>query len=146
MKKFRLIALAVVMTATVSLSAQNKGSGKQQFSAEGMATRQTEVLKKKVDLTADQETKVQAIYLKYAQQREEAMKTQQAAAVQTENSSQEKSKRGGKGLGMDNESMEKMNEEIKAVLTAEQQEKFESARKKQTSMDVKRKSNKKSKS
>lgn len=69
MKKFRVILLSVLSLFTsASLHAQvEEGSS---LTPEERATKWTEWMKKELNISADQETKVQTINLKYAQQTE----------------------------------------------------------------------------
>jgi len=128
MRKFKTLFILMFIVTSISLSAQNNQKGKQEFSAEDNASRQTEMLKEKLDLTSAQEKKVKAIYLKYAQQQESEIKNRQTSQEDQSNDSGKKdSKSQGKSRAGNNENMEKMNNEIKAVLTSDQLEKFNSS-------------------
>ena len=124
MKMITLLFIAAATILTMSLSAQDRN---RQFSAEDMAKRQTESLKKELNLTAEQETKVKEVYLKYAKKQEERMKARQGQNRQSM-SEEERTKA--------REEMEKSNKErdteLKAVVTAEQYTKYEKWRDGQT--------------
>lgn len=121
MKRTKSVLFIAFMGIALSMSAQNREKGeRKEFSAEEMATKQTEMLKKELNLDSLQEKKVKAIYLKQAQERESQRKSQQSSA---QNSSDQQ-----KGKGQKRE-MKQNDEEIKAILTTEQKEKYESLKK-----------------
>ncbi|HEX3006448.1 MAG TPA: hypothetical protein VHO90_02405 [Bacteroidales bacterium] len=67
MKRTLLLFVAVMFTATMLTKAQPSGRA----SAEDRAKRQTEAMTTQLSLTDDQQTKVNAINLKYAKQMDE---------------------------------------------------------------------------
>lgn len=142
MKTIKLLATMAFIVASISLAAQNSNT-KKEFSAEDHAKSQTKTLKEKLNLTSDQEKKVQAIYQKYAEQQEKEMKNRQSSNTgQSKNStnknrnSEKSSTKGQRGQGMQGgqQNMTKMNEEIKAVLNSDQSKTFETLQKERSDM------------
>jgi Spy/CpxP family protein refolding chaperone len=104
MKKTLLILFAVAI-ASVNMMAQEPQDGNTpKRSPEERATKMLERMTKELVLTADQQTKMKALILKREKEREERMKEEKAR-------------------------MDKMDAEIKAILTPEQYQKFEQKKK-----------------
>jgi len=101
----RSMVLVLVSLFTLTISAQRPDRGTK-MTPEERASKQTEMMTKQLNLTTDQQAKIQEINLKYSQQMADQM--QQA---QDENT---KSRDGMKAQ------MEAKNAEIKQVLTPEQ--------------------------
>lgn len=141
MKTIKVLATMAFIVASISLAAQNSNT-KKEFSAEDHAKSQTKTLKEKLNLTSDQEKKVQAIYQKYAEQQEKEMKNRQSSNTdQSKNSTNknrnsESSTKGQRGQGMQGgqQNMTKMNEEIKSVLNSDQSKTFETLQKERSDM------------
>ncbi len=72
--RIQLLLFALLMGVTVSVSAQSQVPAQQKtFTPEQIAQKETERMTQNLSLTSDQQTKVQAINLKYAKQRSEVM-------------------------------------------------------------------------
>lgn len=80
--KIQFMLIVFLCGLAINLSAQ-KGSGKS-FSAEDIAKKETEMMTKNLSLTSDQQTKVEALNLKYAQQGEAAMQKMKSGQKPTE--------------------------------------------------------------
>ncbi len=103
MKKILLILFAIAI-ASINIMAQGPQDGNApKRSPEERAAKMTERMTKELVLTADQQTKLKALILKREKEREERMKEEKAR-------------------------MDKMDAEIKTILTPEQYQKFEQKR------------------
>ncbi len=72
--KIQLLFVALLMGVTVSVSAQSQVPAQQKtITPEQIAQKETERMTQNLSLTSDQQAKVQAINLKYAQQRSKVM-------------------------------------------------------------------------
>ncbi len=72
--KIQLLLVALFMGVAVSVSAQSQVPNQtKKITPEQIAQKETERMTKNLSLTSDQQTKIQAINLKYAKQRSEVM-------------------------------------------------------------------------
>ncbi len=106
---FMLVSLFVV-----SISAQEQGK-RQKMTAEERATKQTEMMTKQLTLTADQQTKIQAINLKYAQQMDANMQKAKENEVKDREAMKAQMKT----------QMDAKDAEMKQVLTSDQYKQWE---------------------
>lgn len=107
------LVLVLVSLFVFSVSAQRPDRNPK-MTPEDRASKQTEMMTKQLDLTADQQAKIQEINLKYSQQ----MAAQQGQAKEDRQQNMENMKA----------QMEAKNAEIKQVLTPEQFEKWQAKR------------------
>ena len=110
-KKSLVLLLASLFVFSVSAQRPDRNS---KMTPEDRAAKQTEMMNKQLDLTADQQAKIQAINLKYSQQ----MAAQRSQATEDRQQNMENMKT----------QMEARNAEIKQVLTPEQFEKWQTIR------------------
>jgi len=110
MKKLILVIATAFAFSTVIF-----GQERQKMSAEEMAKKQTERMEQKLSLTSEQKAKVEAINLKYAKQQQAEFQKKEA-------------ERKAKIAEMEKIRNEK-NTELKAVLTADQYNKYQEQRK-----------------
>ena len=111
-KKSLVLVLVSLFVFSVSAQRPDRNS---KMTPEDRAAKQTEMMAKQLDLTADQQAKIQAINLKYSQQ----MATKQSQAKEDRQQNMENMKT----------QMEAKNAEIKQVLTPEQFDKWQAQRK-----------------
>ena len=108
------LVLMLISLFVISASAQ-RPDRKSRMTAEERASKQTEMMTKLLDLTAEQQAKIKEIHLKYSQQRVE--KKKQLGEEMKQNREKMKAQ------------MEARNAELKQVLTPEQYEKWQEKRK-----------------
>ena len=111
MKKLGLLLMIVVLGSTISM-AQNR-SGQGNYDPVESAKKQTEVLKKELDLNKDQEKKVHELNLKAANKMADLRKE-----MQNSGSREEMREKFG-------EMREEQNKEMKKILTDDQYKKYE---------------------
>lgn len=113
MKWFKALLIIALLGFTVTALAQNRrgGNGRGEMSAEDMAKRQTERMKTELNLTAEQEVKIQAINMKYAEQQVAKRDEKKEKRREMETAQQAV--------------MDQKDAEIKALLTPEQLTKYE---------------------
>lgn len=118
MRKIMIALMAMMIT--IGASAQQKSGERREFNAEEMATRQADEVKKACSTTDEQYAAIYKLYLEQANE----MKAERESAKSSSDSKPEK-----KDMSAMKEKREKLNSQIKAILTDEQFTAFQKIKK-----------------